>query len=164
MRTRSSCAEARANGRRDGELGAVALEMAIVTPLLLLLIVGALTLGSAVFARHLLLEAASSVTRVCALRQLRDSADCDALAQQCRDGGFSPACRKVYPWCDDITATVEAQSQGEGTAGPQLQWMTVNLTCTFTRGAAFLSSFGIPLARLTASALMPYSLQPQGNR
>lgn len=163
MRRSSLCASRGRPFGRSRDDGAVALETAIVTSLILLpLFLAGFMIGGALFARRLLLEAASGVARTCALQQLRDAGECQSIAADCAAGGYLPICQQVLPWCSRIEPNVTLQtSGGQGSSGPQVQAMNVQLTCDYGAGGELVGLLPGTLQSFTVSALMPYSLQLQ---
>ena len=159
MRRSSSFAETSCRGAcrsAPREEGVLAVELAILAPLLMLLIYGALTLGSAYYARHALFEAAGITARLCALQP---GVDCRELATQCAHAAEGP-CAELRRWCQPVTVeqadrTLLRQSPGV----LPIEAAAVRLGCAFVGavGGEFLAEHQIQITRFSASALVPYS-------
>jgi len=131
---------------REGEAGIVSLEMALVTPLLLLLIAGALTVGHALYVRFRLCDHAAAAARACALS--------GTSPQACADATWARVKQELKS-CGWLRVRVNR------TPVPDLdrvKGLTVRLECRYSGGVArtLLAKEGITFNTLTASALMPY--------
>jgi hypothetical protein len=131
------------------ETGVVSLEMALVMPLLLLMVVGAITLGHAQYVRYNLSSGADRAARACALDQALPE-QCEALARQMLTG--------TSGWCDPLEVTAQYEPL------PGLQraiGLRVQVECSYVGGVGqtFLKNNNISIADFTISALMPTSPQ-----
>ncbi|MBK6849400.1 MAG: pilus assembly protein [Proteobacteria bacterium] len=136
----------------------MSVELAILAPLLLLLIYGAVTLGSAAYARHALLEAASSTARLCALQP---GVDCRSIATQCtlQLPGSGP-CGELRSWCQPVLVEQADRPQLVPLeSGLVIEAASVRLGCAFVGsvGGEFLAEHKIRITHFSASALVPYS-------
>ncbi len=135
---------------QDRERGAVAVEFALATPILFIIIFGGLHLGRAISARSRVVDAASFAART------------ESIAASSRPGGAIVG--------SEITKMVNARMAGtsecsnvtsnhtvEGTA-PYL-YVTVKVECTLTTvGTGFIGNLG--LTTVSASAAMPIDYEP----
>ncbi|MBK8481647.1 MAG: pilus assembly protein [Proteobacteria bacterium] len=143
--------------RGRGDEGIVSVELAILAPLLLLLIYGALTIGGAVYARHALFEAAGTTARLCALQP---DVDCRALATQCSLGQLGSVCAELATSCRPVIVEQADRLQLRQLDGSAtIAAASVQLGCTFVGsiGGEFLAEHEIRITHFSASALVPYS-------
>lgn len=128
------------------EQGIVAVEFALVLPLLVLIVMSAVTFGQALHARYMLVAAADETARACVLDQATGAA-CQqhARARLARLSGY----------CGQLAVNLSTDQL----AGLQhTDALRVEVTCPFVGGVAtgFLRRFHIAITQLHAVATMPY--------
>jgi hypothetical protein len=136
-----------ARRRAAAEAGVVSLEMALVTPVVLLTLVASVLLGHALYVRFLLTGMAQDSARLCALGRT-PAAECAAAVRQ-------RAAQEV-PWCQPLE--VEATLVQLPLAGSnRVQGLALTLQCHYVGGIGleFLARNKISIADLRASALVP---------
>ena len=128
------------------ESGVAALEFALVTPLLLALLVGTLTLAQAFILRFQLSTAAYDAARTCALARTPNGACAEPIVQ--RKLGASQR------WCSALN--VQA-TDGAEAGFPAVNAFEVIVSCNFAGWAAqvLLGPNGIVVAQLQGRAAMP---------
>ena len=134
--------------RRERERGAVALEMALVMPLLLFLLIGIAAMGHAMMVRFMLNGAAYDSARVCALARMPTSA-CVTKIVKDKLGPTLKWCTswKAVPLWKKEPLFVEVSS------------LEVKIECTYggiIGNKSYNQSHGINLGTLRARATMPY--------
>jgi len=132
--------------RRDG--GAVALEMALVTPILLLLILGISTIGHAMVVRFMLSSAAYDAARSCTLER--------TPTVKCARELIHKKMGATKKWCisGPSVKAVVAKQPGFITVNA----FEVKVECNYGGhiGKAYLAKSSLIIATLHARASMPY--------
>jgi len=138
-----------APGRRR-ERGVAALEMALVTPILLLLITGITTIGHAMVVRFMLSSAAYDGARTCALARI-PTAKCVNTVVKRKLGG-------TKKWCNGGSGPKVRAHARKDPAYPAVSYLDVTVSCSYVGvvAAGFLQKNGLTLTKIEARAAMPY--------
>lgn len=120
--------------------------MALVTPVLLLIIIGALTLGHALYVRFRLTDHAAAAARACALAGTDNQTCANATWKRVKEAEGS---------CAWLRVRVNRVSLGDLGS---VQALSVQMECRYAGGIAraFWAREGTTLNNLTVAALAPF--------
>lgn len=132
------------------ERGAATLEMALVTPILLLLITGVTTIGHAMVVRFILSSSAYDAARTCALARVPTS--------KCASTVATKKMGSTKKWCNGGGGPSVKAYARKDPAYPAVSYLDVTLTCSYAGvvGAGFLQKNGLTITKIEARAAMPY--------
>ncbi|MBI4508442.1 MAG: pilus assembly protein [Deltaproteobacteria bacterium] len=130
---------------RPRERGAVSVELALVTPILLMLVLGGVHLGRALGARHRLSEAVSQATRSAAIANVDNQATIATYVRTRMDAA-GPGCTEIR-----VRSSVSTNAFG-------IRALEVMASCTLPApfGERLLGAMGP--SEVSASAAMPMGL------
>ncbi len=136
------------SGAATNERGATALEFALVTPVLLMILIGIAAMGHAMMVRFMLDGAAYDAARICALARKPTSA--------CTTGIVKKKLGNTLKWCTSWKTIPKWQKEPGFTEVTSLE---VRVECVYggiIGNKSYNQSHGIKLATLRARATMPF--------